>query len=63
MAGIPAGLPAGVRLRDRISLGVIARAVPLARVRQVLAETGRASERERDLPASVMVYYAIALAL
>ena len=30
---------------------------------QVLAETGRASERERDLPAQVMVYYAIALAL
>src|SRR3954462_11806150 len=63
MAGSPAGLPAGVRLSDQISLGVIARAVPLARVRAVLAETGRASERERDLPASVMVYYAIVLAL
>jgi hypothetical protein len=32
-------------------------------VRQVLAETGRASERQRDLPAHVMVYYAVALAL
>jgi hypothetical protein len=32
-------------------------------VRRVLAETGRASERQRDLPAQVMVYYAIALAL
>ena len=32
-------------------------------MRQVLAETGKASERERDLPAHVMVYYAIALAL
>jgi hypothetical protein len=63
MAGIPAGLPAGVRLSDHISLGVIARAVPSARVRQVLAETGTASERERDLPAQVMVYYVIALAL
>jgi Insertion element 4 transposase N-terminal/Transposase DDE domain len=63
MAGSPAGLPAGVRLSDHISLGVIARAVPPARVQQVLAETGRASERERDLPAPVMVYYAIALAL
>jgi Insertion element 4 transposase N-terminal/Transposase DDE domain len=63
MAGVPAGLPAGVRLSDHISLGVIARAVPSGRVRQVLAETGRASERERDLPAQVMVYYAIALAL
>src|SRR5215207_1509315 len=63
MAGVPAGLPAGVRLSDHISLGVIARAVPPARVREVLAETGKASERERDLPAPVMVYYAIALAL
>jgi hypothetical protein len=63
MAGVPAGLPAGVRLSDHISLGVIARAVPPERVRQVLAKTGKASERERDLPAQVMVYYAIALAL
>jgi hypothetical protein len=63
MAGVPAGLPAGIRLSDHISLGVIARAVPPERVRQVLEETGRASERERDLPARVVVYYAIALAL
>src|SRR5687768_4181154 len=63
MAGIPSGLPAGVRLSDHISLGIFARAVPPERVRQVLAETGKASERERDLPAQVMVYYAIALAL
>jgi Insertion element 4 transposase N-terminal len=63
MAGVVAGLPAGVRLSDHISLGVIARAVPLEQVRAVLAETGTASERERDLPAQVMVYYAMALAL
>jgi hypothetical protein len=63
MAGMPAGLPAGIRLTDHISLGVIARTFPSAEVRQVLAETGKASGRERDLPAHVMVYYAIALAL
>ena len=63
MAGVPAGLPAVVRVSDHISLGVIAKAFPPERVRQVLAETGRASERERDLPAQVMVYYAIAMAL
>jgi hypothetical protein len=63
MAGVPAGLPAGIRLSDHISLGVIARTFPLEEVRQVLAETGKASERERDLPAHVMVYYTIALAL
>jgi len=42
---------------------VIARTFPPEEVRRVLAETGKASERERDLPAHVMVYYAIALAL
>jgi hypothetical protein len=63
MARAPAGLPAGIRLTDHISLGVIARTFPPDEVRQVLAETGRASERQRDLPAQVMVYYAIALAL
>ena len=63
MARAPAGLPAGIRVSDHISLGVIARTFPVEEVRQVLAETGRANERERDLPAQVMVYYAIALAL
>ena len=63
MARASAGLPAGIRLSDRISLGVIARTFPPDQVRRVLAETGRTSERERDLPAHVMVYYAIALAL
>src|SRR5918912_4505326 len=63
MARASAGLPAGIRLSDHISLGVIARTFPAEEVRRVLAETGRASERRRDLPAHVMVYYAIALAL
>lgn len=63
MAGVPAGLPSGIRISDHISLGVIARAFPPERVQQILAETGKASQRERDLPAQVMVYYAIALAL
>src|SRR3954451_9257864 len=63
MARAAAGLPAGIRLSDHISLGVIAKTFPLDQVRQILAETGKASERERDLPAHVMVYYAVALAL
>src|SRR3954451_24471444 len=63
MAGVPAGLPAGIRLSDHIGLGVIARAISPERVHEVLAETGTASERERGLPAQVMVYYVIALAL
>ena len=50
MARAPAGLPAGTRVSDHINLGVIARTFPLGQVQQILAETGKASERERDLP-------------
>lgn len=42
---------------------MIAKFFPLERVRGVLEKTGRASVRERDLPAHVVVYYVIALAL
>src|SRR3954451_10393039 len=63
MARIPAGLPAGIRLSDHISLGVIAKTFPLGQVRQILGEAGKASERERDLPGHARVYYAVALAL
>ena len=52
-----------VRISDHVSLGVIAKTFLLDRIQQILAETGKASERERDLPAQVMVYYAIAMAL
>jgi hypothetical protein len=63
MARTVAGLPAGTRITDYISLGVIAKFFPLDKVRGVLEKTGRASVRERDLPAHVVVYYVIALAL
>lgn len=63
MARTVASLPAGSRITDYISLGVIAKFFPLQKVREVLTETQRASVRERDLPAHVVVYYVIALAL
>src|SRR6202045_4502015 len=63
MARTVAALPEGARITDYISLGVIAKTFPLARVRSVLAATGKASLRQRDLPAHVVVYYVIALAL
>lgn len=63
MARTIATLPAGSRIADYISLGVIAKFFPLEKVRGVLEKTGRASVRERDLPAHVVVYYVIALAL
>ena len=63
MARTIAELPAGTRLTDHISLGVIAKTFPMARVKEILREHGRASQRQRDLPAHVVVYYVIALAL
>lgn len=63
MARTVASLPAGSRVTDYISLGVITKYFPLEKVREVLLETKRASIRQRDLPAHVVVYYVIALAL
>jgi len=63
MARTVAALPAGSRITDYISLGVIAKFFPAEKIHAVLEETKRASVRERDLPAHVVVYYVIALAL
>jgi Insertion element 4 transposase N-terminal/Transposase DDE domain len=63
MARTLAELPAGSRITDYISLGVIAKFFPVEKIRDVLEQTNRASVRERDLPAHVVVYYVIALAL
>lgn len=63
MARTLAGLPEGSRITDYISLGVVAKTFPLATVKSVLSTTGKESVRQRDLPAHVMLYYVIALAL
>jgi len=63
MARALAELPKGSRITDYISLGVIGKTFPLERVQEVLRRTGRESQRQRELPAHVVVYYVIALAL
>jgi len=63
MARTVATLPAGSRISDYISLGVIAKFFPAEKIHEVLKQTNRASIRERDLPAHVVIYYVIALAL
>ncbi|HYW40327.1 MAG TPA: IS4 family transposase [Terriglobales bacterium] len=63
MARTLAALPAGSRITDYISLGVIAKFFSAEIIHEVLEQTNRASVRERDLPAHVVVYYVIALAL
>jgi len=63
MARAPADLGKGPRITDYISLGVLAKTFPRERIDAALTATKRASQRERDLPAHVVVYYVIALAL
>ncbi len=63
MARTVAELPSGTRITDFISLGVLTKMFPIASIQAVLGETRKASVRQRDLPAHVVVYYVIALAL
>ena len=63
MSRTVASLPAGSRITDYISLGVVAKTFPLEKIRASLAALGKESVRQRDLPAHVVVYYVIALAL
>ena len=63
MARTVAELTQGTRITDYVSLGVIADIFPLGKVREILERTGRSSVRQRQLPAHVMMYYVIALAL
>jgi len=63
MSRTVATLPAGSRITDYISLGVVAKTFPLDKIHAALAATERESARQRDLPGHVTVYYVIALAL
>ena len=51
------------RLSDHISIGVLTRVFPPDLVDRVVKETGRGERRQRLLPARVVVYYVLGLAL
>ena len=53
----------GGQLTDRIGIGVLTRLVPRDLVDEVLAETGRRQKRSRLLPAHVVVYFVMAMAI
>jgi hypothetical protein len=58
-----AELSKGSRITDYISLGVIGKTFPLEKLNEILERTGKLSQRQRDLPAHVVIYYVIALGL
>lgn len=51
------------RVSDHISIGVLTRVFPPELVDRVVVEAGRREQRQRLLPARVVVYYVLALAL
>lgn len=63
MARARKALPARVDVAHLISAGMLAGVCPRALIEEVLNETGKASQRERLLPAPAVVYYVMALAL
>ncbi len=63
MARTRKALPAEVDVAHLISAGVLASVCPRSLIEEVLHDTGKASQRERLLPAPAVVYYVMALAL
>jgi hypothetical protein len=55
--------PVPARLSDRVAIGALTATFPPELVDQVLARTGRTEQRRRLLPARMVVYYVLALAL
>jgi hypothetical protein len=51
------------RLSDLVSVGVLTRTFPPGLVDEVIAEVGRTEQRHRSLPARVMAYFSIGMAL
>ena len=51
------------RLSDLVSVGVLTRVFPPGLVDEVIAEVGRTERRHRSLPARVMAYFSIGMAL
>ncbi len=50
-------------MSDLVSVGVLTRTFPPALVDEVIAEVGRTEQRHRSLPARVMAYFSIGMAL
>jgi hypothetical protein len=53
----------GERLTDRVALGVLTATFPRGLVDSVIAATGRREQRNRLLPAHLVVYYVLAMTL
>ena len=55
------GVTAGRFNVEEVGIAVLAEASSLEKIREILKATGREGKRKRQLPATMMVYYVIAL--
>ncbi|WP_163059067.1 transposase domain-containing protein [Acidithiobacillus ferrooxidans] len=63
MARTKAQLSADARLADYLTVGYLAMRCPIAKVRETLAQHGVESQRRRELPHEVLVYFVLAMVL
>jgi hypothetical protein len=63
MARTAMTVSSGGQIAEHLSIGVLAQSYPIERIRAILEGGGWQSQRVRDLPAEVVVYYVIALGL
>jgi transposase IS4-like protein/DDE family transposase len=63
MVEVPGGRSVSVSLTDRVGIGVLTRLVPRELVDEVVSSFNRKELRNKKLPARVMVYFVMALAL
>jgi len=56
-------LPNGNRITDELAMGLLAKTYPTEKVKSILQKQGRASQRDRELPAHLMVYFVMGLGL
>ena len=63
MARTAMTMSSGGRISEHLSVGILARSYPRDRIRKILQRLNANSQRVRDLPAEVLVYYVISLGL
>jgi hypothetical protein len=63
MARFSKTLPQGNDATQHLSLGILALNFPTVRIQEIIKDCDRCSQRVRDLPAAVVVFYILALSL
>lgn len=63
MAGKIRKIPEGARITDYVSLGVVAKYLPIGKIKDAVDRCGKTDRRLRDLPTHLVVYFVVAMAL